>query len=103
MSADRWSPCPKCRAKRRDELNDRRERLEGAYGHATQEEYERELSALRAAEAVHENNTDPTLREDWSLCRVEGSTELLLDYGAACRVCDYRHEVRITSPGPEVA
>ena len=64
MSANRWSTCPNCKAKRAERDEKLRQRASGSYGNMPQEQY---LALLRKADAVEGGEQEPTVREDWEI------------------------------------
>lgn len=85
MSADRWSVCPRCHAKRVKAIAKSAEKVDKSYGNVS-------VSAFDGLRAEHERMANApeecTLREDWELgMGTEG--EFTIDYRCSCE-CGFR-------------
>ena len=91
MSADRWTKCPKCTAKKNDAL----ESVRKLYGKISAEAYTQKLQEA-AASAMSEHNRE-TLAEYYEV-GVYGD-RFRVDYGAACDKCgwtkSFKHEEKV--------
>jgi hypothetical protein len=80
MSANNWTECPRCRARVRQEIADRKRRAAEAYGTIPADEWK----ALDDAARLIPQPTK-TFREDWEI-GVEGET-LVVSYSGGCTEC----------------
>lgn len=95
MSADRWTICPKCKAKNDADYKAKRAKAEAAYGKVPQAAY---LAGLKDTEKKPE--LEETLRHDWSIGLNEPAEHHPLlfevDYYCSCQVCDFKFHYKKT-------
>lgn len=85
MSADNWRQCPKCLAKRAEEIESERERVGHSYGRVNAEHY----AANRQHLAQLETSTVPDdLREDYEIGITEAG-KFYATYRGACDKCKF--------------
>lgn len=97
MSANRWSKCLVCQAKRAaDKINALAE-AEAAYGKVPAAKYKRLLDAANQGKP---GDLDETLREDWEL-GIDVTTDgvrFALYYEASCQRCGFNYLKRLSEP-----
>lgn len=89
MSANRWSMCPNCKAKRAETAEKLRQRARDGYGVLSQEDY---LHELREADKIESKLLPDTLREDWEI-GLDG-LGVRVDYRAYCERCGFKRKFR---------
>lgn len=87
MSADRWGVCPRCKAKREDDVRALDSDLAQSYGEVPIEQFghlRAERDKLANAEPEH------TLREDYEIW-IDEDGRFYASYAAHCSVCQFQH------------
>ncbi len=89
--ADRWSTCPRCEARRVEDLAKRGAELSAACGKVTADEYE----AMKRTFAAFSNArcSPETFREDYEIGLHNG--EFTVDYHGKCEDCGLTHTFKI--------
>jgi hypothetical protein len=99
MSANNWAICPRC-AKRDMEIADQEVRLterarDEAYGHVPRDKFMALVQAASEARSLRQIKIDnphrpglQTLREDWEIGILPGTSELFINYHGRCDECD---------------
>jgi hypothetical protein len=85
MSADNWTRCPTCEAKRQASIHTAEEEAVAAYGTVSVEEFDR----LRDVSlAMKDAPVEDTLREDYSV-GVNVAGQFSISYSCSCKVCGF--------------
>ncbi len=85
MSADKWSPCPKCWIQAQDLKNERVFKCDEAYGRVSISEFFK-LKELADAQISLED----TMREDYENYIGEDDGVFTVSYSASCQACGFK-------------
>jgi hypothetical protein len=93
MSADRWSICPQCEARRVAAYKAEREKVVASYGQIPATEYEERLLDLDKSIG---SKPPETYSEYWEITLT--GEAVLIDYSGECRECGLKKVIRHLSP-----
>ena len=102
MSADRWSPCPRCRTLRFAAAHAANEQAQASYGVVSLAEFQDLLAEADRLAGAAVAEGEATLREDWEVARPDADGVTVV-YACHCDVCDLRLRFEHTEPFPELA
>ena len=84
MSANNWTVCPQCQARRVKERTDRAHVAQAAYGKVSAEEYQRLLDNIAGMLSYEDKDS---MREDYQLGISDG--KFSVSYHCSCSKCDF--------------
>lgn len=87
MSADNWTICPRCHAKRQEQLEKLQAKLDASYGKVPLETFDAKRAEVAKALAVPES---ASMREDYEL-GVDSDGYFTIDYRCSCD-CGFHYE-----------
>lgn len=93
MSADNWTECPRCIARKERRNADLTQQVKDAYGSMPLEEW---LNLRDMTLRDIDEKVDQTFREDWEIGVFNG--EFFVQYKGFCGTCDLRYEFTYDQP-----